>query len=209
MLNLTLQVSVLNKQPQCYFMRIDRTYLPVETLGPGRRIVLWAQGCSKHCPGCSNPELWQPQGGRDIPEDALASMLIQMATRAGIDRITFTGGDPLEQPRALLDLLRKIRAHFCDILIYTGYTLAEVQVVLGETLYEEFTCLADALIDGRYVEAQNDGKCALRGSTNQQLHLFTASEDLRAEYGRALSEPRCIQNVVFDGRSFSIGIHAT
>lgn len=190
-------------------MRIDRTYLPVETLGPGRRIVVWTQGCSKHCLGCSNPELWDPQGGRDIAEDALASMLIQMADRAGINRITFTGGDPLEQPRALLDLLRKIRAHFCDILIYTGYTLEEVQAVLGEAPYAELVRLSDALIDDRYVEAQNDGKCALRGSTNQQLHLFTMDEQLRAEYGQALTEPRRIQNVVFDGRSLSIGIHAT
>lgn len=190
-------------------MRIDRAYLPVETLGPGRRIVVWTQGCSKHCQGCSNPELWDEQGGRDIPTDSLVSMLIQMADRAGIDRITFTGGDPLEQPRTLLDLLRKIRARFCDILVYTGYTLAEVRTVLGETLYEEFTRLTDALIDGRYIEAQNDGECALCGSTNQQLHLFTASEGLCADYGRALSEPRRIQNVVFDGRSLSIGIHAT
>lgn len=136
-------------------------------------------------------------------------MLIQMADRAGINRITFTGGDPLEQPRALLDLLRKIRAHFCDILIYTGYTLEEVQAVLGEAPYAELVRLSDALIDDRYVEAQNDGKCALRGSTNQQLHLFTMDEQLRAEYGQALTEPRRIQNVVFDGRSLSIGIHAT
>lgn len=190
-------------------MRIDRAYLPVEALGPGRRIVVWTQGCSKHCQGCSNPELWDAYGGRDIPEDTLASMLGQMAAQAGIERITFTGGDPLEQPRALLGLLRKIRAHFCDILIYTGYTLAEVQAVLGEIHYGEFTRLADALIDGRYVEAQNDGKCALRGSTNQQLHLFTVDERLRAEYDRALAEPRRIQNVIFDGRSLSIGIHTT
>ncbi len=190
-------------------MRIDRTYLSVETLGPGQRIVVWTQGCTKHCQGCSNPELWDPQGGCDIAEDTLANMLIQMADRAGIDRITFTGGDPLEQPRALLDLLCKIRDRFCDILIYTGYTLAEVQTVLGEAQYAELVQLADALIDGRYIEAQNDGKCALRGSTNQELHLFTANERLRTEYGQALAEPRRIQNVVFDGRSLSIGIHAT
>ena len=190
-------------------MRIDRTYLPVETLGPGQRIVVWTQGCSKHCQGCSNPELWDEQGGRDIAEETLASMLIQMAAQANIDRITFTGGDPLEQPRALLELLRKIRSRFCDILVYTGYTLAEVQMVLGETQYAEFTQLADALMDGRYIEKQNDGKCALRGSTNQQLHLFTKNEQLCQEYGQALLEPRRIQNVVFGGRSLSIGIHTT
>lgn len=171
--------------------------------------MVWTQGCSKRCLGCSNPELWDSHGGRDIAEDTLASMLIQMADRAGIDRITFTGGDPLEQPRALLDLLRKIRERFCDILIYTGYTLGEVQAVLGEAQYAELVQLADALIDGRYIEAQNDGECALRGSTNQQLHLFTTDEQLRAEYGQALIEPRRIQNVAFDGRSLSIGIHTT
>lgn len=179
--------------------------MPVETLGPGKRIALWTCGCSKKCPGCSNPELWDADEVTDIPEDKLAAALIEMAERSGIDRLTITGGDPLEQPHALIDLLRKIRAHFKDILIYTGYTLEDVVQVLGSDRFETLKDLCDALIDGPYIERLNDGQCALRGSTNQELHLFNAN--LQKDYEFAMSEPRRVQNIVFDGRSMSIGIH--
>lgn len=187
-------------------MKIDRAYLPVETLGPGKRLVVWTRGCSKHCKGCANPELWSIKGGRDIASEKLAAMLQEMASRANIDRITFTGGDPLEQPDALMHVLRKLRSHFRDILVYTGYTLDEARQALGTVRFKELTQLVDALIDGRYIAALNDGECALRGSTNQKLWLF--DQELHLDYEAALAQPRSVQNVVFDGRSMSIGIHA-
>lgn len=186
-------------------MRIDRVYAPVETLGPGKRIVVWACGCSKRCPGCANPELWPAEEGMELGQDELAAMLLEMAKRSGITRLTFTGGDPLEQGEALMGLLRKIRHGFADILIYTGYTLKEAEQVLGVDGFAEFAQLADAVIDGPYVEGLNDGECALRGSTNQALTVF--NDGLRKEYERALAEPRRVQNAVFDGRAISIGIH--
>lgn len=179
--------------------------MPVETLGPGKRIVLWTRGCSKGCAGCANPELWDADAGLDIPTGKLAAMLLEMSERSGIARLTLTGGDPLEQSEELLDLLRKVRSRFTDILVYTGYTIDEAAAAIGQSAFEELKGLADALMDGPYVEALNDGTCALRGSTNQQLHLF--NEGLRGDYAIAMAEPRRVQNVVFDGRSISIGIH--
>ncbi|HGG57662.1 MAG TPA: 4Fe-4S cluster-binding domain-containing protein, partial [Nannocystis exedens] len=35
-----------------------------EAEGPGRRFALWVQGCSLHCPGCCNPELFAAAGGQ-------------------------------------------------------------------------------------------------------------------------------------------------
>ena len=186
-------------------MRIDRVYMPVETLGPGKRIVVWTRGCSKGCQGCANPELRNADAGLDVAIDKLVAMLVEMSERSGITRLTLTGGDPLEQPEELLDLLRRVRSCFTDILVYTGYTIDEAAASIGQSGFDEIRDLADALMDGPYVEALNDGECALRGSTNQQLHLF--NEDLRADYDAAMTEPRRVQNVMFDGRSLSIGIH--
>lgn len=190
-------------------MRIDRIYIPVETLGPGKRIALWTQGCSKHCPGCSNPELWSPTGGRNLPDAKLAALLCSMNAQAGIDRITITGGDPLEQPNALLSVLREIKPHFCDILVYTGYTIDQAKQALGTTRFAEFASLVDVVIDGPYIQDLNDGICALRGSTNQQVHVLSTDPALQRAYSNALREPRRVQNVVFGDRSLSIGIHAT
>lgn len=186
-------------------MRIDRAYMPVETLGPGKRIVVWTCGCTKGCQGCANPELWDADAGLDVAIDKLAAMLLEMSERSGITRLTLTGGDPLEQPEELLGLLRKVRPQFTDILVYTGYAIDEAAASIGQSAFEELKGLADALMDGPYIEPLNDGVCALRGSTNQQLHLF--NEGLREDYAFAMAEPRQVQNVVFDGRSISIGIH--
>lgn len=104
-------------------MLIDRAYAPVETLGPGTRIAVWTVGCSKRCEGCANPELWCIDQAKDIDDGQLSEALIGMAQQAGIQRITFTGGDPFEQPESLARVLAAIRPHFKDILVYTGYTL--------------------------------------------------------------------------------------
>ena len=31
--------------------------------GPQLRFVVFVQGCPHHCPGCHNPETWDPNGG--------------------------------------------------------------------------------------------------------------------------------------------------
>lgn len=207
-------------------MLIDRAYAPVVTLGPGTRIAVWTVGCSKRCAGCANPELWRADPRKEMDNVQLAEALIGMAQQSGIRRITFTGGDPFEQPESLACVLAAIRPHFDDILVYTGYTLRELRAYADRTLrLPEGRCdtareggnrstrtavrraldLIDALIDGPYIESLNDGACPLRGSSNQNVHVF--SESLRKDYDVALTQPRRIQNVHFGDTFMSIGIH--
>ena len=47
-------------------MEIDRILYPVESLGPGKRVVVWTIGCSKHCKNCSNKELWEKNNKKDV-----------------------------------------------------------------------------------------------------------------------------------------------
>ena len=35
--------------------------------GPGLRLTVFTQGCPHRCPGCHNPETWDPAGGQEIP----------------------------------------------------------------------------------------------------------------------------------------------
>ena len=55
------------------------------------------------------------------------------------------------------------------------------------------------------VEAENDGVCALRGSTNQRVIVLNPA--LETLYHEEMQKPRSVQNAVFDGRAISIGIH--
>lgn len=214
-------------------MLIDRLYFPVTALGPGKRVAVWTCGCTKHCPGCANPELWEARSDAAIAPARLAAILNDLAARTGAHRITFTGGDPLEQAGDLAQVLAAIRPAFDDILVYTGYTLEELAAAPdlpkgllallpsedapkgGPSKEDGATpnpCasrkeapLIDALIDGPYVEAKNDGVCGLRGSTNQRV--FVLNPALETLYHEQVQKPRFVQNAVFDGRALSIGIH--
>lgn len=194
-------------------MRIDRIYQPVMTLGPGTRIAVWTIGCTKRCPGCANPELWEDDelNPREISTEALASALVRLSAATGIHRITFTGGDPLEQPDELLRVLALIRPVFDDVLVYTGYTMHELRRALSAESLDELTRTCDVIIDGPYVEALNDGACALRGSTNQRINVSDAARlrkpELAQRYDEEELKPRRVQNAVFGGRAMSIGIH--
>ena len=78
-------------------MYVDRILYPIETLGPGKRIVIWTVGCTKHCAHCANPELWDPAGRNNIAIKDLAQIIGNLCRENSVDGITFTGGDPLEQ----------------------------------------------------------------------------------------------------------------
>ncbi|MDO4538651.1 MAG: 4Fe-4S single cluster domain-containing protein [Coriobacteriales bacterium] len=185
-------------------MLVDRILYPVTTLGPGERVALWTSGCSKHCVGCANPELWSATSAQYMAPERLAALLGNLSREQGVHRLTCTGGDPLEQADELLFVLESVREVFDDVLVYTGYTLGELRALLGEAMGRLEAC-ADVLIDGRYVAELNDGKVGLRGSTNQRVHYLNPR--VRQSYERYLEQPRSIQNFVFDGRVISVGIH--
>jgi anaerobic ribonucleoside-triphosphate reductase activating protein len=87
-----------------------------------------------------------------------------------IEGITISGGEPLQQPRPLLALLKKVRAHTpLSILIFSGYTWEEIQ---GLPFGPEILAHCDVLIAGRYVASQRLAH-GLLGSTNKRVHLLT------------------------------------
>ena len=186
-------------------MFVDRVLCPVVTLGPGKRVVVWLSGCSKHCSGCANPELWEHTDAQQLPVAQVAQALLSIAEAQGASRLTVTGGDPLEQADELAQLLALVRHAYSDVLVYTGYTLAEAQAAIAPDTWSQLAGCMDVLIDGPYIQACNDGVAALRGSTNQLIHYL--NEQVREEYEAYLAKGRVVQNFAFDGRVISVGIH--
>ena len=180
-------------------MVIGRVLSPIHSLGPGNRVGLWTQGCSKHCPGCISPELQAP-GGKDIREADLAGLLCQLARVNDCTGLTVSGGDPFEQAEALLRLLRLVRPRFQDILVYTGFTLGEL------TGGAERECLQyiDVLIDGPYIRELNHPDCVLRGSANQTIHFLT--RERRALYEQYMKKGRVIETFVHNDKTIITGI---
>lgn len=158
-------------------MRINRILFPITTLGPGRRLGLWVQGCTLACPGCASQDTWDPDEGSSVTVDVLTNAVADTISRQGLAGLTITGGEPLQQPRALVRLLRQLnleRQGGVTTMLFTGYPLA-----VARRLCPELVELCDVVIAGRYRE-DLPAATPLVASTNQQIHF--ASQRVQSEF---------------------------
>lgn len=151
------------------YLEINRVHFPVTTLGPGRRLGIWVQGCSLGCPGCVSKDTWRHDPARGIAVDALIDGCASWIAEA--DGITLTGGEPLEQAEGIAALLNAVArwqasrptGHRQDVLLFTGYQLGELAAKQLAVLHQ-----VDAVVTGRY-RPEAGQSLVLRGSDNQRL----------------------------------------
>lgn len=147
--------------------------------GPGMRFTVFVQGCPHHCPGCHNPQTHDFAGGHMADPQAIVDAVLADPLAKGV---TFSGGEPFCQARALRLIGERIAAGGKDIVIYSGYTLERLaQMGKHDPEIQKLLSLADLLVDGPYLEAQRDLTLPFRGSRNQRLIT-------KAEIRRYLSE---------------------
>ena len=169
---------------------LSRVHFPVTTLGPGRRIGVWFQGCSIRCPGCISVDTWEHGLERTTVEEALASMA---SWAASADGLTVSGGEPFEQPAALRAMLAGWRTLSpTSVLVFTGHEFEEVRGWLDES-----PGLIDALVTGPYRRDEPQTK-ALRGSDNQRLHILTPQGAAFEAYERPRGPEDRRLDVMFD-----------
>lgn len=136
--------------------------------GPGARFVIWTQGCTLACPGCFNPQT-HPQN--DGEERAVAELANAAATTNGIEGVTLTGGEPLQQPDAVEEFCRRVKAtSSLGIVILTGFTRREIT---SDPARARAVRHADMVIAGRYNASRRLGT-GLRGSDNKEYWARTA-----------------------------------
>lgn len=136
--------------------------------GPGRRTVIWFQGCTLGCPGCFNPDTHSEDPRLTVEVSDLVSSL---EARSGeMEGITISGGEPLVQSEGLLRLLLGLRSRTdLSLILFSGHRLDEIKKMpLGAPI---LSCL-DVLIDGRYLKRKRLAS-GLRGSSNQAIHLLS------------------------------------
>lgn len=156
-------------------LALSRIHYPVTTLGPGRRIGIWFQGCSIRCDGCISGDTWRFHDGTITSDQIMQRLTPWLDECAGV---TISGGEPFDQKAALFKLLKDIKARrsTTNVLVYSGYGLDRLDE------HEELRAgLIDALITDPYIKDAKQSK-SLRGSDNQRLHCLT-------ELGRAVFAP--------------------
>ena len=148
-------------------------HFPVVTLGPGRRLGIWLQGCSIHCKGCIAPENQPFDENFSVPLETLIDKITPALNEAS--GITISGGEPFDQADILIGLLTEINQRgIDDILLYSGY---DKEKILSQ--YPQISGLIAALIDGQFiVGAATDA--VWKGSDNQTLTIF--NEKYREKY---------------------------
>ena len=135
--------------------------------GDGIRSVVWCQGCIHNCPGCHNPETHALDKGflKDVSDlcDEIKSLEFQ-------DGITLSGGDPLCQIDACLEIAKFCQGIGMNVWCYTGYTMeALLRRISKEDNLKELLLNVDVLVDSPFILELKSYDVPFRGSSNQRL----------------------------------------
>jgi anaerobic ribonucleoside-triphosphate reductase activating protein len=132
--------------------------------GPGKRLVVFFQGCRKLCPGCFNPETHSLSLRTLLSPADIFDRYLAPSTEG----ITVSGGEPFLQPEGLYGLLSLARGKGLTTVVYTGLEYEDIlrkdRATLGFT---------DVLVDGGYEEGKKEPTLLARGSTNQRFFFLT------------------------------------
>ena len=141
--------------------------------GVGIRVSLFVSGCTHHCPGCFNADTWDFSYGEPFT-DEIEAKILSLLEPDYINGLSLLGGEPMEpvNQRVLVPFVRNVKKKYPqkDIWCYSGYTFEEIKNGRAHCeVTDEFLSLIDALVDGRFVEAQKNIRLKFRGSENQRL----------------------------------------
>ncbi|KGM94082.1 pyruvate formate lyase-activating protein [Clostridium botulinum] len=157
--------------------------------GPGIRNIVFFQGCPLRCSFCHNPDTWDFNDGYEISSEELVKKIIRFKPYFKNDGgVTFSGGEPLMQPKFLLETLKLCKENNIHTAIDTsGYGSKYLDEIL------KFTDLV--LLDIKHIDEHNFK--SLTGVSINKLFNFIA----------ILNKSRCrvwIRHVVVPGITDSL-----
>ncbi|MDR1634313.1 MAG: radical SAM protein [Bifidobacteriaceae bacterium] len=193
-------------------VEVNRILAAVTVLGFGRRAAVWVQGCRLACPGCASVDTWESGAGADWAAEDLAATLVKAIVDGGLDGLTLTGGEPLDQAAGLAEVVQLVRAGVAsslpdispadsakgfDVLAFTGYGLKAARKRAGR-----LWGLLDAVVAGPYRPDQ-PSSTPLIASANQELLALTPAG--RGRYPLSDATAR-MQAVAIDGDLVMVGL---
>ena len=121
-------------------------------------------GSRTTCPGCWNADTWAFER-RDLRSvDALAEEIL---ATPGIEGVTFSGGEPFQQARALAALAARVQAAGLSVFIFSGHTLDALTAPAHRALLAH----TDVLVAGPYDQRSRIPMASWRSSANQVTHF--------------------------------------
>lgn len=135
--------------------------------GPGIRFVVFTQGCPHRCEGCHNQSSWDFDGGYECD---ISKILDEIDKNPLLKGVTFSGGEPFAQSRALGELGKEVKARGLDLIIYTGYRFEKLwEMSIEDEEIRMLMEIADYIVDGKFVESLKSYELRFKGSSNQRI----------------------------------------
>ena len=122
-----------------------------EVNGPGRRAVVWVQGCMQDCDGCFNPSSHSFEINQLISVDALVEQILNNPRNEGV---TFSGGEPFWQASTLAEVAKRLKANGLTVMSFSGFTLDYLQSDRAPAGAKELLAELDILVDGPFLQTQ-------------------------------------------------------
>ncbi|MBQ9932138.1 MAG: radical SAM protein [Firmicutes bacterium] len=133
--------------------------------------MIVVQGCPHRCEGCHNPQTHDFSGGNEVSAETILSEIKSDPLLSGV---TFSGGEPFCQAEALAELAKEIHALGLDLMVYSGWTLEQLQEkAKKEEGVKALLEQTDILVDGPFILAERDLELDFRGSRNQRVLYLT------------------------------------
>ena len=131
--------------------------------GEGIRTVIWTQGCPHKCIGCHNPGTHDFNGGFEVEVNEVIKELKKIK---GQDGITLSGGDPVCQSDACIEICKASHEMGLNVWCYTGYTYEKM---LTNKKHRELLNYIDILVDGKFILEEKSLDIYFKGSRNQRI----------------------------------------
>ncbi|MCY6484984.1 anaerobic ribonucleoside-triphosphate reductase activating protein [Clostridium aestuarii] len=134
--------------------------------GKGLRSVIFVSGCNHNCEGCHNKEMQAFDYGDKVEINEIMDRIKHNIPL--IKGVTFSGGEPFEQAKALIFLAQNIKEQGLSLWCYTGYTFDKM---LGSKDNDKLELLkyVDVIVDGRFEKNLTENAPKYAGSSNQRV----------------------------------------
>ena len=158
--------------------------------GPGIRTTIFLKGCNLQCPWCANPENidfeqiqyinkdTNEKGvfGQDVEEIELFEKIMKDKPYYDMNNggVTFSGGEPLLQIRALEPLLQKLKQEKVNMCIETALQVPTELVEIATKYIDEF------IVDIKILDKE-ECKKVLKGNVDlyiKNLEILTANTQI-------------------------------
>ena len=136
--------------------------------GPGKRSVIWFQGCLKRCLGCCNVSYLPVRKASFQTEEDVIAWIGENRRKHNIEGVTFLGGEPVLQAKGLLPVVSWCQEEDISTMLFTGYTEEEIDD-LNIPFASALLDMCDVVVSGPYVREMPEEQRNWVGSSNQKF----------------------------------------